>query len=211
MYIVQRSLRFIRGAVLSYGPSYIKKSFWDKEYSTEKWNFNDNTATDCVYLYLAKYANKGSILDLGCGSGNTSNELASTAYASYLGVDISEAALRKARRRTEESGRANKNRFIPGELIKYEPDQQFDVILFRESLYHVPLGKVKTVLDRYSNFLKRHGVFIVRLFTSENGRVKHRPSAMTAIIEGAFDVVERSDCESGASILVFRPNRIDKD
>jgi SAM-dependent methyltransferase len=205
MYVVERSLRFIRGALLSYGPSSIKKSLWDKEYSTTKWSFNDNTVDDCVYPPLEKYARKGSILDLGCGSGNTSNELASTAYTSYLGVDISEAALQKARRRTLQSGRANKNRFTQGEILGYTPDQQFDVILFRESLYHVPLGKVKVVLDRYSNFLTDGGVFIVRLFTSDNGVRKHRPNAMIDVIEAAFDVAEKSEDESGAMVIVFRP------
>jgi SAM-dependent methyltransferase len=206
MYVVERSLRFMRGALLSYGPSMIKKFFWDKEYSNGKWNFNDNTAADCVYPHLEKYAENGSILDLGCGSGNTANELAFSAYRSYLGVDISEAALHKARRWSEENGRADKNSFVQADFLEYVPNQQFDVILFRESLYHVPLGKVKATLDRYSSYLREGGVFIVRIFTAENGKTKHRPTVMIGVIETKFDVVvKHQNDETGATVIVFRP------
>jgi SAM-dependent methyltransferase len=206
MYVVERSLRFMRGALLSYGPPMIKKFFWDKEYSKGKWNFNDNTAGDCVYPPLEKYAENGSILDLGCGSGNTANELAFSAYRTYLGVDISESALDKARRWTKQSGRSDKVSFARGDFLSYVPTQQFDVILFRESLYHVPLGKVKAVLDRYSKCLKDGGVFIVRIDTAENGRTKHRPAAMVSVIEANFDVVEKHRSgKKGATVIVFRP------
>ena len=89
---------------MSYGPSGIKKRLWDKEFSSTKWNFIDNTMGDCVYPFLEKYANNGNILDLGCGPGNTANELAASAYKTYIGVDISEAALEKATKRTQENG-----------------------------------------------------------------------------------------------------------
>lgn len=206
MYIVERSLRFMRGFVLSYGPSNIKKLFWDKEFSGGKWNFIDNTVGDCVYSHLERYAQNGSILDLGCGPGNTANELAATAYRTYVGVDISESALGKARRRTEESGRKDKNSFARGDFLGYVPTQLFDLILFRESLYHVPLGKVKLILDRYSKYLRDGGVFIVRMFTSQNGKNKYRPKAMMGVIETEFDVVEeRHYGETGATVIVFRP------
>ena len=206
MYFVERSLRFMRGALASYGPSAIKKTIWDREYSSGKWNFNDDTADDCLYPYLEDYARNGSILDLGCGSGNTANELASSAYGSYLGVDISDTALEKARRRSEANGRAQKNRFLRADFLTYVPEQRFDVILFRESLYHVPLGSVKETLDRYSRHLEEGGVFVVRIATIENGKNKSRPRAMLRVVESGFDILKRGQYgESGATVVVFRP------
>jgi len=205
MYIVDRTLRFTRGFLLSYGPTPVKKFFWDREFSNGKWNFIDNTAGDCVYSHLERFAANKSILDLGCGPGNTANELAPV-YRKYVGVDISDEALAKAKRRSEQNGRANRNSFDQGDFLSYVPPQKFDVILFREAMYHVPLGKVKEILDRFSKYLAPNGVFIVRMYIVEMGKTKYRPSAMMSIMEKEFDVVDKAHYEeSGATVLVFRP------
>jgi 2-polyprenyl-3-methyl-5-hydroxy-6-metoxy-1,4-benzoquinol methylase len=210
MYIVDRTARFVRGFLLSYGPSNIKKRFWDKEYSEEKWAFAYNTLSDCVYAHLEKYSANGNILDVGCGSGNTSTEMAAT-YRSYLGVDISEEALAMARRRSQECGRGDKNNFECADFLTYVPPGKYDVILFRESMYHAPLGKVKPTLDRYAAYLKHGGVFVVRLYASSldraDGKDKHRPAAMLRIMETDFDVLEkvRYDAPGQPTVMVFRP------
>jgi SAM-dependent methyltransferase len=207
MYIIDRTLRFTRGFLLSYGPTPIKKVFWDQEFSSGKWNFIDNTASDCVYKHLDRFAENGNVLDLGCGPGNTANEMA-PGYRTYVGVDISEAALAKARQRSEANGRGHQNSFEQGDFINFVPPQKFQVILFRESMYHVPLGKVKPMLDRYSKYLGEGGVFVVRLYVRDlkNGQPKQRPLAMIDVMEKEFDVVEkRYYDESKATVIVFRP------
>jgi SAM-dependent methyltransferase len=206
MYIMDGTLSFMRGLLKSYGPSSVKKRLWDEEFSIGKWNFIDDTLGDCVYPYLERFAKNGSILDLGCGPGNTANELNAAAYRKYVGVDVSEAALIKARQRSRENGRENKNDFAQGDFLRFSPGQQFDVILFRESMYHVPLGKVKTVLDRYAAYLRPDGVFIVRMNTT--GGKLGRPKAMADIMEAEFDVLEKRQFgESGPTVLVFRASK----
>ena len=209
MYIVDRTLTFVRGFIMSYGPSGIKKKLWDKEFSSTKWDFIDNTAGDCVYPFLEKYANHGDILDLGCGPGNTANELAADAYQSYIGVDISEAALAKATKRTQENGRAGKNSFVNSDFLGYNPPQDFDIILFRESLYHVPYGQVLPILKKFSKNLKSTGVFIVRLYAGDHrpGVIKTRVTAKLDLIKREFDVVEarQFDLPALPNVIVFRP------
>jgi cyclopropane fatty-acyl-phospholipid synthase-like methyltransferase len=182
---------------------------WDQEFTTGHWDFIDNTMGDCVYPYLERYSRNGRLLDLGCGPGNTANELAASAYQSYVGIDISEAALQKGRKRSETNGRGDKNRFELGDFISYAPSQPFDVILFRESMYHVPLKQVKAMLLRYSNYLTDGGVFIVRMVTSRsNGTDNRRLKSMVDIIVQEFEVVEnRSDGNGGPTVVVFRPGR----
>ncbi len=148
MRIVRRTRTFIEGFLASYGPSSVKKLLWDRDFSSGKWDFIDDTSGDCVYPYLEKYANNGNILDLGCGPGNTANELAANAYQSYVGVDISEAALAKAVKRSEQSGRSEKNSFVNSDFLSYQTKQEFDIILFRESLYHVPYGQGVPILKK---------------------------------------------------------------
>jgi len=210
MNLAERSVNLVVAALKSYGPSRLKKYFWDKEFSGTKWDFIDNTAGDCVYESLEKYARNGSILDLGCGPGNTANELAETVYSRYVGVDISEAALEKGRKRTVQNGRTDKNVFVQGDFVSYSPLEKFDVILFRESMYHVPMGKIKETLDRLSKYLKDGGVFIVRMYTADSdtaGKDKPRPIAMIQILETEFDIREkhRYDGERHPTVLVLRP------
>jgi SAM-dependent methyltransferase len=209
MYIVERTVRFVRGFLLSYGPSDIKKRIWDEEFSGTKWNFIDNTSGDCVYPFLEKYAHNGDILDLGCGPGNTANELAPDVYRTYIGVDISEAALAKAVKRTQENGRSDKNTFINSDFLSFEPNQQFDVILFRESMYHIPYGQVLQILKKYSSKLKSTGVFIVRLYAADNqsGAIKTRVTSKLDLIKREFDIVEsrQFDIPALPNVLVFRP------
>jgi 2-polyprenyl-3-methyl-5-hydroxy-6-metoxy-1,4-benzoquinol methylase len=207
MNIAQRTLTRVRGLLKRYGPSRIKKILWDQEFSGTHWDFIDNTAGDCVYPHLEKHLKNGSILDLGCGPGNTANELAANAYTIYVGVDISQAALAKATKRTKENGRADKNTFACSDFLSYRPTQQFDVILFRESMYHIPHGEIKATLDHYSEYLKDDGLFIVRMNTS-NGKGGHKFRLKSAIdvMADEFDVVEKSQYgESGPTVIVFRP------
>src|SRR5262249_44197720 len=112
MYLIRRSSQFLRGFIMSYGPSSISKRMWADEHGGPKWNFADHTIGDCVYPALEKYASRGAILDLGCGSGNTATELDTSVYQKYIGVDISKNALAKAENRSRESGRQDKNSFV---------------------------------------------------------------------------------------------------
>jgi len=211
MFIVRRTLDFLQGFLASYGPSSVKKLIWDKDFAGDKWNFIDNTAGDCVYPHLEKYAQKGDILDLGCGPANTANELVSDVYRSYVGVDISEVALAKAVKRTKENGRESKNTFAQGDFLGYTPTQEFDVILFRESLYHVPFGQVLTILDKYAKYLKKSGVFIVRLYSGDikTGKKKWRVTRKIDLIRREFDIVESAEYNTYGlpTVQVFRQRR----
>jgi SAM-dependent methyltransferase len=209
MYILQRTLTFVRGFLTSYGPPSIKKRIWDKDFSSGKWDFIDNTSGDCVYSHLERFAQGGDILDLGCGPGNTANELSSNAYRSYIGVDISEAALAKAVKRTAENGRSGKNDFVCSDFLGYRPTKEFDIILFRESMYHIPYGQVLEILEKYSKSLKKSGVFVVRLFAGDHrpGKIKYRVKRKLDLIKREFDIVEsrQYDTPGLPTVLVFRP------
>jgi SAM-dependent methyltransferase len=139
-------------------------------------------------------------LDLGCGSGNTGTELSANAYRDYTGVDISDVAIETAKKRAQENGRSEKNRYIQWDISSYEPTQPFDVILFRDSIYYVAGSKLKGMLDRYSKCLKPGGVFIVRLWSGRGGY-----KGIVDFIEANFEVVEKTvSGPSDTVVLMFR-------
>jgi SAM-dependent methyltransferase len=197
-----RKLRnVVRGLLQVYGTGSIKKHLWNHEFARGRWDCLDSAPGDCVYAHVEKYARHGSILDVGCGSGSTGNELDASTYRHYTGVDISDAALEKARRRSAANGRADKNRYVQSDMLSYVPSQQYDVILFRDSIYYVPHGKITAVLNRYATYLKDRGVLIVRM--DESGGKYTR---IVKTIERSFEVVERSSSDH-MMVLVIREHR----
>jgi SAM-dependent methyltransferase len=200
MLLTRKVANRLRGLLQVSGSTPIKSRLWDREFSRGRWDFLEETPDDCVYRYIEKYARKGRILDLGCGSGSTGNELDASQYQEYVGVDVSGVAIERARRRTEENLRAPKNRYVQSDIVSYVPAQDFDVILFRDSIYYVSRAHIAAMLHRFSRHLSPGGVFIVRM---SNGTEEYRPIADT--IEHSFSVVERYVPEQSKTlVVVFR-------
>lgn len=199
MYLVSKLRNFCRGVAQSWGNSLIKRMMWNKEFSEGRWDCIAETPGDCVYEYIEKYSQNGSILDLGCGSGNTGNELDYSKYQSYTGVDISDIALQKAIDRSERTGRSIKNRYVHSDITSYTPRQTYEVILFRESINYVPGPRIRGMLLRYRRYLDKDGVFIVRIYD------RHRHSAILETIKESFQVIDEFTHEDGKTIvIVFR-------
>lgn len=189
----------LRGVLQAYGPSSMKRRLWNAEFAGGRWDCLESSPGDCVYSYVEKFAGKGRILDLGCGSGNTGNELADDAYREYVGVDISDVAVAKAARRTQENGRAAKNRYLIADIFSYVPAGRFDVILFRDSIYYIQRPKIKSMLERYKRYLTANGVFVVRLWDGGDD------TRFAEVIEGNFNVlVKHVADQSKAVVLVFK-------
>lgn len=199
MYVTRRVGKILRGLIYKYGAESFKKRVWNWDYSHNRYGYG-NSAGDFLYPFLVEHAHNGSILDLGCGEGKTANELSLEAYTKLVGVDISDVAVAKARLWSERSGRGEKNLFYCSDLENFVPSQQFDGILFRDSLYYLTQAKIMRTLDRYSGFLSERGCFVVRLC---EGLGRHAPIVET--IEANFRVIGKRLSEEGAIAMAFRP------
>jgi SAM-dependent methyltransferase len=200
MSLSQKVRNVTRALVQTYGPESAKRRLWNGEFAEGRWNCLDDTAGDFLYEHIHRAAYGGSILDLGCGSGSTGTELDPAAYGSYVGVDISDVAIEKARRRSDAAGRRFKNRYLQSDIGSYVPDRQFDVILFRDSIYYLPAQQVIPTLRRYASYLEPQGVFIVRMFDTRG-----KYAALVRTIETHCTILERHvSPHSGALILICR-------
>jgi len=200
--VIPRLRNGIRGFLQTHGTRSIKRLLWNGEFSNGRWNCLDRSPGDCVYECVEQFASNGSILDLGCGSGSTANELNIGAYRDYTGIDISDVAIRKAAERTVQECRRHKNRFFQSDICHYEPDRRFDVILLRDSIYYVPWRRMREILERYSGYLNKDGVIIVRLWS-----VAGKYREILDSIEKNFTVVEKYSFEPGPVVIVFRSER----
>ncbi len=199
MNVINRIKNAIRGARQRWGTPRMKRQLWNQEFANGRWDFIENTSGDLIYEYVEKYCRNGSILDLGCGSGNTGCELNLDKYSAYTGVDIADVAIERARQRSVANHRDRKNHYQQSDIATYIPSQEYDVILFRESIYYIPRLKIKSVLDHYSKFLKPEGVFIIRWHDQRQGKT------ILEELGNIYELVELpTPTASGPAIIVFR-------
>jgi SAM-dependent methyltransferase len=101
-----------------------------------------------------------TILDLGCGTGRHSVELARRGYE-VVGVDLSEAMLDRARRRAvaETSGTAT---FLRGDIQTVQLGRRFDAVLsmFAVIGYQISDNAVRSTLANVRRHLEPGGVFV---------------------------------------------------
>jgi 2-polyprenyl-3-methyl-5-hydroxy-6-metoxy-1,4-benzoquinol methylase len=201
MYLSDKVHNVVRGLVQRYGPQTLKRRLWNAEFSAGRWDCLDNTGQARVHHEIEKYANKGAVLDLGCGWGNISIELNPFAYGFYTGVDISDVVIEKARAKAISTGRADRNEYRQSDILTFVPERQYTVILFGDSIYYIPLAQIIPLLKRYSQYLTNTGVFIVRIFDA-SGKLRR----IVDLIENHFEVVDMNPPEyMTACIVVFRP------
>jgi SAM-dependent methyltransferase len=176
-----------------YAGSVLRRCAFDQLYRSGRWDHLDKDHSKEVVKVVEKYANKGRILDMGCGPGILVSLLNAGSFEYYRGVDASSEAIALAQKRKSE-----KVHFETGDIQNYKCSDNFDLIVFDESLYYVPFFRYQ-ILKRYARWLRPGGTFIVTV--ADPHRFKH----MIKIIRKRFQTVEdRYFKNSGRLLLVFR-------
>ena len=100
------------------------------------------------------------VLDLGCGSGDTSLLIAKMVGASGLvvGVDKSAEAIDKAEKCATIAGRCYWTRFVKADPETFVPPERFDAVVVRQSLLRQ--GQPAT-FQRLSPYVRPDGVIMV--------------------------------------------------
>ncbi len=103
---------------------------------------------------LDKYLSKKDlkILDAGCGPGAMLPTLAM--YGNVIGIDLSDDALKYARKR----GMVQKGNILN---LKFA-DETFDLIVCMDVLYHTWVVNEKKALEEFNRVLKRGGILLIR-------------------------------------------------
>jgi 2-polyprenyl-3-methyl-5-hydroxy-6-metoxy-1,4-benzoquinol methylase len=120
-----------------------------------------------------------SAFDLGCGGGLLAVELARRGLTHYLGVDISETTIGYARTHIPERIMAKPFtlEFAVSDLATFQPHdpaQQFDLILFNEVLYYLPVETAFEQVKRYSVLLASGGLLGVSMYQGAKSKAIFR-------------------------------------
>jgi SAM-dependent methyltransferase len=161
------------------GPS--NSNRWDREYRRGDWSYLRDASESPRYAALAgcivmRLATGGaSVLDLGCGPGILREHLPDRAIARYTGIDLSKEAVASAR-----SPRRRRSALMVASIDEWQPDQQYDAIVFNEVLYYLP--QPLDSMRRYERWLTPDGSLYVsmwypsallRLVGPRRGKVAH--------------------------------------
>ncbi|MFY1632113.1 class I SAM-dependent methyltransferase [Solwaraspora sp. WMMB335] len=131
---------------------------WDLQYALGLWRYLDR-GSDLGPLTLAQRCTPyPRILDLGCGT-TVNLALPPGEYRHYHGVDISRAAIRRAR-----ALRRPDTTFEVADLGTYHSARRYDVVLLREVLYYFPPDEAVALLHRAAGLLDTGGRLLVWLY-----------------------------------------------
>ena len=140
------------------------------------------------YLNIVKgFLTSGKVLDAGCGDGRFSFEIMSN--LEVVGVDYSENAISFARA------------FCPGikffrkDLVDFDLNEEFDFIVFIETLEHIIPEKIPDLLKSLAKHLKKDGKLLITV-PSKNIPLfdKHyqhfTKDSLARTLEPYFEIVE---------------------
>jgi len=134
---------------------------------------------------------------MGCGEGLLNARL-QTRYRQYMGVDVSNEAIKRASALQNEC-----TQFAVADVEEFAPDQAFDVVVFNEMLVYVrdPL----VLLNRAVGWLTDGGCFIV----SNNGSCRRLWSIVDAFCpaEDAVTLVHRLSRQTWTVKLLRPPQK----
>jgi SAM-dependent methyltransferase len=131
-----------------------------------------------------------SLLDLGCGTGRHSVELATRGYE-VVGVDLSEGMLDRARRRAVAEG-ASVASFVLGDVQTVQLNRRFDAVLsmFAVVGYQTTDAAVKATFANVRRHLEPGGVFIFDVWYGP-AVVAVGPSARVKVVPVEGGEIER--------------------
>ena len=146
--------------------------------------------------YFRHYGGGQAILDVCCGEGILQQALGAGNYERYLGLDISDEAIRRAHMRQDA-----KTVFLREDATSFAPAGRFQVIVFNECLYYFddPRGLMK----HYQTFLGDEGVFVVSMYVEKQTRRIWKMLGSAYTVEDEVQVINGS----GVSwvVKVLRP------
>lgn len=125
----------------------------------------DNKHLDQILLkaFIAEHINKGPIIDLGCGPGQTTKFLSDNGFTDCIGIDISSEMVSVAKRM-----HPNLN-FEQADILNLKfQDNRFGSAIAFYSIVHFDYDQVRAALKEIKRVLKDNGEFLFAFHIGDN-------------------------------------------
>jgi len=148
-------------AMRPYRPMAGGKRLLEDEYADGAWDYLAGMPELGRFSVLAGYCqhlhDRPAILEIGCGEGLLAERLCSARFKSYVGVDISDTAISRARAKSVPNAA-----FVASDALNFQPTEAYDLILFTECLEY--FDDPAALLQRFEASLTPTGFIIVSMF-----------------------------------------------
>jgi SAM-dependent methyltransferase len=139
---------------------------WDDQYRRGRWARIAHDRDPLTVSLVEKYANGGSIVELGCGAGTLAVVVSPAVYTSYLGIDLSEVAVERARGRAAELMRG-KCSFMVGDMSTWPGAHGVSLIVVEEALMYLNSQQQDLLLRTCIKSLTPGGHLLVTAHSSD--------------------------------------------
>jgi len=125
---------------------------------------------------------KPLILDIGCGSGVPTIELAKLSDGEIIGIDINQSLLDQLNRKIEEEGFSSRVKTVKCSLFEIDfPDESFDIIWAEGSIWIIGFEKG---LKEWNRLLKPNGFLVVHdEIKTVSNKIKKIPSCGYKLVD----------------------------
>jgi SAM-dependent methyltransferase len=127
--------------------------------------------------------NAGKILDVGCGTGVITLDIAENTNGSVIGVDIDEEKMKEAVRLAEDQSNMtiqNAN----AENLPFE-DETFDLVVFNIVLMHIT--NQQKAINEMARVTKKGGVVLATLEPDHAGVINYPENALTPLVQRSIE------------------------
>jgi trans-aconitate methyltransferase len=142
---------------------------WNDQYRRGRWNNLDAQRDPVTVAYVERLAKHGAVIELGCGTGTLATTINPQAYSKYIGYDLSEVAIERARAVAAQRC-LSKCTFIAGDMATWEGSSDLALIVIEEALMYLPPADQESLLRKCLSSLKPGGYLLVTAHSAE----KHR-------------------------------------
>jgi len=171
--LLEGQLAYYRARAEEYDEWFLRRGRHDRG---PEWNRRWFSELEEVRRKLDRFGPKGRVLELACGTGLWTVELARHA-TSVTAVDASPEVLEINRSRLREAGHETSVRYVEADLFGWSPDTAYDAVFFGFWLSHVPPERFEAFWGLVRSALGPGGrVFFVDSLGAETADEKERRS-----------------------------------
>jgi 2-polyprenyl-3-methyl-5-hydroxy-6-metoxy-1,4-benzoquinol methylase len=176
----------------------VDKKTWEIEYINHQWDYLDSTPAErsrsaIIGMYCQLFSPNGKMLDIGCGFGTLFDFLNAQQKKKYLGIDISQQAINKAKNRKANFKNVDFNELITKNI--------YDIIVFNEVLFYMD---EMNAFKKAINLLSKNGVIIVSQWKMKNYANDQRMWKISKNFFTSVDSIEISGKVKNSQLVAWR-------